>query len=119
MADAHPPDAILVERAQGGDRQAQEAIYRRHVRYIAGMAQRLLRDHSDAEDVVQDAFVIAHQQLASLRDGAALRGWLAQIAVSQVRRKLRRRRLLRFFGLDRSTDDASLPELASESASPD
>jgi RNA polymerase sigma-70 factor, ECF subfamily len=45
------------------------------------------------------------EQINSLRDPPALRGWLAQIAVSQARRQFRRKKLLRALGLDRSHDD--------------
>jgi RNA polymerase sigma-70 factor (ECF subfamily) len=106
-------DATLVARALGGDRWAEEAIYRRHVRTITGLALRLLRNRAEMEDVVQDTFVAAFEHLGALRDGAALRGWLAQIAVSQVRRRLRRRRLLGLLGLDRTVEDATLEALAS------
>jgi RNA polymerase sigma-70 factor (ECF subfamily) len=110
-------DAELVERAKGGDRWAEEAIYRRHVQPLAGLAIRVLRNRAEAEDVVQDTFAIALDQLGSLREGAALRGWLWQIAVSQVRRRLRRRRLLRVIGLDTTVDDAALEALAAETVS--
>ena len=68
------------------------------------MATRLLSKRSDADDVVQDTFVMAFQRIGSLRDPAALRGWLGQIAVSFVRRRLRRARLLRALGFDRGGD---------------
>jgi RNA polymerase sigma-70 factor (ECF subfamily) len=112
-------DQELVARAQGGDAWAEEKLYRRHVRYVFGLAARLLRNSIEAEDVVQDTFAIALEQMRSLRDGAALRGWLAQIAVSQARRRLRRRRLLRVLGLDSSADDATLEALAEPSAGPE
>jgi RNA polymerase sigma-70 factor (ECF subfamily) len=105
-------DEALVLRAQRGEKWAEEAIYRRHVGYLAGLALRLLRNRAEAEDTVQDTFVLALEQIGALRDGGALRAWLSQIAVSQVRRRLRRRRLLRVFGLDRTVDDAPLEELA-------
>jgi RNA polymerase sigma-70 factor (ECF subfamily) len=110
-------DAALVERAKGGDRWAEEVIYRRHVGYIAGLVVRLLRSRSEMEDVVQETFALALERLGSLRDGDALRGWLAQIAVGQVRRRFRRRRLLSLLGLDRSDDDAPLEALAAEGQS--
>jgi RNA polymerase sigma-70 factor (ECF subfamily) len=110
-------DKSLVERAKGGDRWAEEVIYRRYVGYIAGLALRLLRSRSEMEDVVQETFARALEKLGSLRDGDALRGWLAQIAVGQVRRRYRRRRLLALLGLDRTEEDAPLDALASEGQS--
>jgi len=117
LADAAEPDAALVAAALAGDAASKERLYRKHVDYIAGMAARLLRSVNAGEDVVQDTFVIALQNLASLRDPAAFRPWLASIAVSQVRRRLSRQRLLRFLGLDRSLDDAPLDELARDDTS--
>jgi RNA polymerase sigma-70 factor (ECF subfamily) len=113
-----PGDADLVARATAGDRSAEEAIYRRHAAYLIGMVTRLLTSSSDAEDAVQDTFVIAFEQMPRLRNPAALRPWLAQIAVSQVRRRLRKRRLLRLLGLDRF-DEASLASLVAPDAGPD
>jgi RNA polymerase sigma-70 factor (ECF subfamily) len=77
------------------------------------------RSRGEAEDVVQDTFVIAFGQLKTLRAPAALRGWLAQIAVSLVRRRLRRGRLLRLLGLDRGADDATLAALAAPGLDPE
>lgn len=107
-------DARLVERAKAGDRWAEEVIYRRYVNLIAGLAARLLRSRSEMEDVVQETFTRAFERLESLRDGDALRGWLAQIAVSQVRRRFRRRKLLGMLGLDRTEEDMPFESLAAE-----
>lgn len=113
-------DTQLVEGALAGDRSAEEAIYRRHVRYIAGVVLRLLLDATETEDVVQDTFTLALQELPRLRRLPSLRPWLAQIAVSQVHRRLRRRRLLRLLGLDRSDDPAAAFErIAAPDAGPE
>jgi RNA polymerase sigma-70 factor (ECF subfamily) len=113
------PDGELVVRARAGDRAAEEALYRRHVKYIAGLVARLLGDRVEAEDCVQEAFAIALEHLSELRDDDAVRAWIAQIAVSQVRRRFRRRRLLRILGLDRGADDATLETFAWSGATPE
>jgi RNA polymerase sigma-70 factor, ECF subfamily len=105
-------DAQLVKRAIEGDRWGREMLYRRHAAYLLAIAARLLGNRGDGEEVVQDTFVTAFEQLATLREPAALRGWLAQITVSLVRRRLRRGRLMRVLGLDRGADDATLAALA-------
>lgn len=114
-----PDDATLVARAVRGDGRAEEAIYKRYVRYVAAIAIHLTGSRQEAEDIVQDTFEKALDQLSSLRDGAALRPWLAQITLRQVHRRARRRRLMRLFGLDGSAQDATLDTLASPSASPE
>lgn len=112
-AEASIADEKLVARALEGDRWADEAIFRKHARFIGSLAGRLLRSRSEAEDVVQDTFALALTELPKLRDPTKLRGWLTRIAVSQVRRRFRRARLLRVFGLDRSEEEVGLADLAS------
>ena len=112
-------DAQLVARAIEGDRWGREMLYRRHATYLLAIAARLLGNRNEGEEVVQDTFVTAFEQLSTLREPAALRGWLAQIAVSQVRRRMRRGRLMRVLGLDRGADDATLEALASPGTNPD
>jgi RNA polymerase sigma-70 factor (ECF subfamily) len=112
-------DAELVARALGGDRWSRDVLYRRHVHYLLAIATRLLASQTDGEEIVQDTFVVGFEQLGSLRDPAALRSWLARIAVSLVRRRLRRARLLRFLGLDRGLDNASLESLVAPTLRPD
>jgi len=112
-------DAQLVARAIEGDRWGREMLYRRHAAYLLAIASRLIGNRGDGEEVVQDTFVTAFEQLRTLREPAALRGWLAQIAVSLVRRRLRRGRLMRVLGLDRGADDATLCALAAPGTNPD
>jgi RNA polymerase sigma-70 factor (ECF subfamily) len=112
-------DADLVRRARGGDRWAEEALYHRHVRAVARTALRLLARSAEAEDVVQDAFVIAFGDLERLRDEDSFGPWLLRIAVRQVHRRFRKRRLLRAFGLDRGDDDVALADQADTRAGPD
>src|SRR4029078_4843875 len=88
-------DAQLVKRAMEGDRWGREMLYRPHATYLLAVPSRLLATRNEGEGVVQDTFVTAFEQLHTLREPAALRGWLAQIAVSQGRRRLRRGRFVR------------------------
>jgi len=112
-------DAQLVARAIQGDRWGREMLYRKHAAYLLAIAARLIGNRGDGEEVVKDTFVTAFEQLHQLREPAAVRGWLAQIAVSLVRRRLRRGRLMRVLGLDRGTDDATLATLAAPGTNAD
>ena len=112
-------DAELVTRALDGDRWSREVLYRRHAGSLLAMTARLLASRNEAEEVVQDTFVAGFEHLAALREPAAFRGWLGQIAVSLVRRRIRRARLMRLCGLDRGADDATLASFAAPGASPD
>lgn len=111
------PDAELVERARAGEGWAQEMLYRRHVAMVASTARRLLRHAGEAEDVVQETFLCAFERLHQLVDPAAIRGWLARIAVSRVHRRFRRRRFLAWFGTE--SEEETLASQAHPGASPE
>ena len=112
-------DADLVRRACRSDRWAEEMLYRRHAAFVLGLCTRLLRHLSDAEDVVQDAFVDAFGQLDTLREPHLFRRWLTGIAVHKAHRRLRRRRLLRTFGLFDKQQDQTLESCLASGASPE
>lgn len=112
-------DAELVRRAREGDRWAEEALYRRHVRAVTNAVTRLLGRTSEADDVIQDTFLRALERIEDVRDGVAFRAWIQRIAVTLCHRRFRRRKLLRAFGLDRGDDDAVLAATATEGARPD
>lgn len=94
-------DAVLVARAQGGDRAAFREIYLRHARYVAGAVARWLGRDAELDDIVQDTFVRAAERLGSLRSAVHVRPWLVTIAIrithSRLVRERRRTSLLRFF----------------------
>jgi RNA polymerase sigma-70 factor (ECF subfamily) len=68
------------------------------------------------DDTVQEVFLAAVRGLSAVRDPNAVKGWLARIAVRSARRRLRKRRLRSFFGLDEMngsdavTDRGASPE---------
>ena len=76
--------AGLVLAAQAGDRAAFGALYESHARLVHGV---LLAnaDRGDVQDLVQDVFLTALQQLPSLRDANAFGGWLIAIARNRAR----------------------------------
>ncbi len=86
--------AVLIQRWQGGDEQAAEAIYN-HFRGAAfGLAYALLDDPTDAEEVAQDAltYALTHIDRYDPRR-AKFSTWLHTITVSRCRNKRRRRYL--------------------------
>ncbi len=94
-----PTDVELVKAARAGESWAQEALFRRHMAVALGLAQRILGRQSDADDVVQDAFVEAFARLDRLEDAQAFAAWLRSIVVHRVGKHLRRQRLLVRLGL--------------------
>lgn len=111
-------DAALVARLIQGDRWAADGLYRRHAPTVIRVVTLLLGRNADVDDVLQDAFVKALGQVATLRDPAMFGGWVARIAVNLARSRLRRRRLFQRLGLDRA-DDVDLAQFPAPSLSPE
>lgn len=91
--DGAPADGALVERARIGELAAYELLVRRYAP-VAHRTAVLLGGGSEADDVVQEAFVKAYRGLGGFRHGAAFRPWLLAIVAHEaanVRRSAGRR----------------------------
>jgi RNA polymerase sigma-70 factor, ECF subfamily len=84
-------EAALVRAAQAGDRAAFGMLYEQYARMVHGI---LLAhcSHADAEDLLQEVFVRALEQLHSLREPRAFAGWLGAVARRLAADSFRRRR---------------------------
>jgi len=78
-ASDRDPDLSLVRRAQAGDTDAFGELVQRNRRAVFRAAVAALGSTTDADDVAQEAFVMAYRKLASFRGDAAFRTWLLAI----------------------------------------
>ena len=85
-------EAVLIARALQKDERAVRAIIRRHNRRLYRLARSVVRDDSEAEDVVQAAYVRAFTSLAAFRGDAGLGTWLSRIVLNEALGRLRRKR---------------------------
>lgn len=79
----------LVQRAQEGDVDAFEGLYREHVGKVYGLCLRMIREPSRAEELTQQVFVRAWQKLGSFRGDSAFSTWLYRLAANAVLGHLR------------------------------
>ena len=86
-------DAELIARVRAGDRAAIETLVRRYNRVLYRTARAILRDDTEAEDVVQETYIGALRGLESFRGDSSLGTWLVRIAANEA--LMRRRRLAR------------------------
>jgi RNA polymerase sigma-70 factor (ECF subfamily) len=93
-------DEQVVTRVLGGETALYELLMRRHNQRLYRVARAILRDDAEAEDVMQDAYVRAYQNLASFEGRAKFSTWLTRIAVHEALARARRRS--RFQSLDAS-----------------
>ncbi len=85
-------DAELVRRALARDDTAFRTIMERHNRRLYRIARGVLRNDSEAEDVVQEAYVKAFTHLGGFRGDSSLATWLSRIAMNEALGRLRRER---------------------------
>jgi RNA polymerase sigma-70 factor (ECF subfamily) len=85
-------DAELVQRARARDEAAVRAIMQSNNRRLYRIARGILRNDSEAEDVVQETYVRAFTHLPDFRGDSSLATWLARIAMNEALGRLRRQR---------------------------
>jgi RNA polymerase sigma-70 factor (ECF subfamily) len=85
-------DADLVARALSRDEAAFRTIMQANNRRLYRLARGILRNDSEAEDVVQETYVRAFTHLDSFRGDSSLATWLARIAMNEALGRLRRQR---------------------------
>jgi RNA polymerase sigma-70 factor (ECF subfamily) len=84
-ADAEPvDDSALVARVRAGDVSAFDTLVHRHLRRAFSLAYRVLRHREDAEDLVQDAFMIAYQRLDTFEEGRPFAPWFMRILLNRA-----------------------------------
>lgn len=82
----------LVSSAQAGDVAAFEELVNRYEDRIFRLTKSITRNHEDAEDAMQEAFLNAYAHLRDFRGGSRFYTWLVRIAVNGALMRLRRRR---------------------------
>jgi len=87
------PDEALLARIGRGDQAAVQSLVARKLPRMLQLAQRMLNDASEAEDVAQEVFLRAWKQAAAWTPGAAkFDTWLHRVALNLCYDRLRRRR---------------------------
>lgn len=87
-----PDDLALVQRALAGEGNAFRLIMRRNNQRLYRLARGIVHDDSEAEDVVQEAYVRAFAHLRDFRGDASLSTWLSRIAINEALGRVRNAR---------------------------
>lgn len=85
-------DMQLVGRALARDGDAFRTIIKTHNQRLYRIARGVVRNDSEAEDIVQEAYVSAFAHLESFRGDASLATWLSRIVINEALGRLRKRR---------------------------
>jgi RNA polymerase sigma-70 factor (ECF subfamily) len=120
-------DSELVQQIAQGCHSAFTALMRRYNRPLYRTARSILKDDAEAEDVLQEAYLLAYLGIKTFRGDASLLTWLTRIVVNQaigrLRKTSRRAEVIRLDGdaeWDSETTEASMnngqPELPERAA---
>ena len=89
---AHASSQALMALVAAGDGTAFEVLMRKHNQLLFRTARSIVRDETEAEDVVQEAYLLAYRKAAGFRGEASLSTWLVRIVVNEANGRLRKQR---------------------------
>lgn len=92
-----------IKKAQNGDQQAFAHLVQKYQTMVFASARHHLNRQEDAQDVAQDVFVNAYENLSSLQDPAKFSSWLRGITANLCKRQWRNRKRI-FISYDADTD---------------
>src|SRR3954471_23194383 len=93
------PD-VIVARAQAGDEEALEALFRAFETPVYNLVRRILRRPEDAEDVLQETFLEVVRNIKQYRGEGHLWGWIRRIATTKALMRIRRDQVRQAESLD-------------------
>lgn len=110
-------DADIVHHILAGDHDAFEALMRRYNRVLYRTARSILKDDAEAEDVLQEAYLLAFRGMNKFRGESRLSTWLTRIvineAIARSRKTARRAEVIELGSVspwDHDTAEACMPE---------
>jgi DNA-directed RNA polymerase specialized sigma24 family protein len=113
-------DEGLVAVAKMRDRTAFDELHKRHAAKMFRVAHRITRHREDAENAVQESFLIAYVHLKNFEGRTRPSTWLSRIAGNAALMKVRRNRVSRGVPIEAPTQRSELrPEDKLEDSSPD
>jgi RNA polymerase sigma-70 factor, ECF subfamily len=84
-------ESEAIRRAQSGDAEGFEHIYRLHCRRVYALSLRIVGNPTEAEDLTQEAFLTVLRKIKTFRGKSAFSTWLHRIAVNLALMRLRKK----------------------------
>lgn len=81
-------DQLLVERVQKGEKRAFDLLVGKYQHKIVSLISRYVSDHSEAQDVSQEAFIKAYRAIGRFRGDSAFYTWMYRIAINTAKNHL-------------------------------
>src|ERR1700733_2513635 len=90
----------IIARTLNGDREAFTSLILKYKDSLYDMACRILGNRTEAEDVLQDAFMEAYKHLKDFNHRSRFSTWMYSIVLNRVRNNLRHNKVIRWSSLD-------------------
>jgi RNA polymerase sigma-70 factor (ECF subfamily) len=121
VSNDDPLEAHAIERVRQGDAAAYDYLVRKYLPRVVSIALGVVRNAHDAEDLAQEAFVKAYENIGRFRSGEAFGPWIYRIVTNAALDVVKHRTKFRHETLADSEpaarrDDAEVPAMASEIA---
>lgn len=84
----------LLQECLSGKQSAQLEIYKRYYRAMYNTALRILNNSFDAEDMMQESFLIAFTKLSTFKGEVTFGSWLKRIVINKCLTQLRKKQTL-------------------------
>lgn len=90
--DREMPDHLVVRRIMEGEKEWFEVLMRRYNQSLYRAVRSYLKDESDVEDVMQEAYIKAYQNLEQFRGDSSFSTWLIRVGINEALQLIRKRK---------------------------
>jgi RNA polymerase sigma-70 factor (ECF subfamily) len=120
-SSAAAQERSLASSIAAGDAAAFESMMRHYNRRLYRLARATLRDRTEAEDALQDAYISAYRSMGSFRGESSLGTWLSRLVLNEcfarMRRTARRENVVPMVSASRHVESTHM--IVDEADSPD
>src|ERR1700757_4973750 len=103
----------LLKRCKGGERKAQELLYKQFAAKMMGVCLRYATDKMEAEDMLQNGFIKVFQKINDYRGDGSFEGWIRRIMVhSSIEYYRKHNKMMQLVELDEAGAESSTNPLA-------
>lgn len=88
MSSDKDEDFLIVQRVQAGDKLAFNLLVSKYHRRVGRLLNRMVRNHEDIEDIVQESFIKAYRAIGNFRGESAFYTWIYRIAINTAKNLL-------------------------------
>ncbi|MFH0988966.1 MAG: sigma-70 family RNA polymerase sigma factor [bacterium] len=112
-------DYSIIQRILAGEKKAYAELVDKHKDRAMTLAMRMLKNHQDAEEALQDAFIRAFHALPKFERKSSFSTWFYRIVYNVCATALSRREQSIHVSIEQQNEDERFIELPSEDAQPD